>query len=268
MENTKSSDIEKSKSLIQIFNEAYRKSSTHLYLEKSINKKLTNEVIQTLREKYSEFNGSRQESIIRDLLEEFDMELAQTPPIAFLIQLVEEIDQEITKLQQQNGENLTEIKSLKSKISKMNDTLESNIEFFNQLSQRFESFGTLVSGFQAQIQGIDDRVTERVKGGLTEELSTIKGLEIKVDNLNQKIPMHLISRKEFWGGIITIGGLIISAFGALTFVWFMLNSSIDRIESRTSSKIDKSNEYHEKIINEKINNLRDDLNRLSRNDVE
>lgn len=260
MREPKNLDIEKSKSLIQIFNDVYRKSSTHLYLEKSINKKLTNEVIQALGEKYSEFNGSTQESIIKELLEEFDTELAQIPPVAFLIQLVEEIDQEITKIQKQNDENLTDTRNIKSKIGEINNTLESNTEILNQLNQRVDNFGTIVSSFQVQLQGLSDQVTERVKGGLSDQLSTIRGLELKVDHIDQKIPTHLISKRDFWSGIATIGGLMVSAFGVLAFVWIMLNSLIDRIEKGTSDKIDMNNENNEKIINEKTRNLQNDLN--------
>ena len=287
MRETKKSDIEKSKSLIQILNDVYRRSTTHLYVQKSINKKLTNEVVQVLQEEHPEFRGSTQENIIKELLEEFETELAQIPPVSFLIQLVEEIDQEITKIQKQNDENLTstriinskidenlaDTRSIKRDIDSINISLNSNTEILNQLSQRSENLGILVSNFQVQINDIEDRVVERVKGGLSDQFLTIKELELKLDNMNQKIPTNLISKRDFWGGIIAIAGLLVSTLAALGIVWLMLNSSIDRIERSTSKeidqiekgtseKIDMSNENQKEIINEKTNNLRKDLNDL------
>ncbi len=239
------------KTLIEIFNEAYRESSKnlyHSYLKESLDQKLVNEVIQELGNKYSNFNGSTKESIIEDLVKEFDMELAQNPPIAFLIQLVEAIDQEITKLQRQNSENLSEIKSNTFEINK---TLESNKKTLNKLSQESENVRNLVSGFQTQLTGIEDRVTERVQGSLTKELQKIGKLEANVDNINDKIPTHLPGRQEFWGGIIT-------AIGAVGMTLLILNSKIDSV-SENSQRV---NEIHINSLETQINTLKGSISKF------
>lgn len=148
-----------------------------------------------------------------------------------------------------------------TKVTSMEEELKNNTETLKQLGQRVENFSTLISGFQTQLQGNEDRIANQVVGRLTQNLSTLEGrlgtiegripqdfataLQTNITNgVRASLPPNLVGRREFWGGII-------STFGALGFLWFMFDSSLNRIQTSQIEVINARTSSLEKVLNEK-----------------
>ncbi len=96
-----------------------------------------------------------------------------------------------------------------------------------------------------QFKGLEDKITERVRGKLTTNLQKIDELESNFHHLDERVPAHLPGRKEFWGAIII-------AIGAVGISLLILNSKIDSVS-----------ESYQKLNEIQINSLKEFTNSLN-----
>lgn len=249
---TTNSEYTENQSLIEALNTILIKSSTHTYIDSFLNKDLTDEVIQRLKKERPGLNSTDKESIITELLEEFQRELRQNISVAFAIKMIDKIDKEIDEVKCQNNDNINTLKIRASEIS--NDFIN-NKNQLDKIIDRLAHIDTLVAGVRTEIQnyenslrGLEDRVTDRVRGSLTDNLLKVGELNTSIKELQKRIPIGLPGRREFWTGIISIIGVFAS-------VWMVSDSSLNRTHTSTLEMIKINNSNLQELVKTKIESL-------------
>lgn len=171
------------------------------------------------------------------------------------------------------------------KVTQMDENLK-------QLTQRVGSVEVLVSGFQAQLQGNEERIANQVRGSLTQDLQGIATLEGRVpqdlttqltglqtglatlegripENFAQdlqndidksvraNLPQNIVGQRTYWAGIVgaLVTGVIILGF-VINGLESKLEGKIDLYKSEMKSEFNKLNSN----MNSKFNDLDSSIN--------